>query len=140
VGEPESVVQSDANREAVTAELAAQEPSIARVYMGKEADKLINGEVGVQASADVVAVTQNGQYHVYEAKGSDIAHGLKQLEHTSKQLGSGSVVRQTIVTKGKITTPGYSTDSAGTLLLQGKRVLVDCKPVYIKFTTQGPPP
>ena len=136
VGEPESRVLADANREAVAAELAADKAHIKKVYIGEAADELINGTRGEELSADVVAVTKKSQYYVYEAKGSDIAHGLEQLEHTSRQLGSGRVQRQTIVTKEKITTPGYTVEN-GVLMSGGKPTLIDGKPVYIKFTTQG---
>ena len=135
IGEPESRVLQDANREAVAAELAADKPFIEKVYLGKEADAFINGRAGETLSADVVAETSKGEYYVYEAKGSDISHGLEQLEHTSQQLGSGRVRRQTIVTKEKITTPGYTVEN-GVLMSAGKPVLIDGKPVYIKFTTQ----
>ncbi|MEV6825319.1 hypothetical protein [Amycolatopsis sp. NPDC051102] len=135
IGDPESRVYADANREAVAAELAAGKSGVEQVYLGEQADQLINGSLGQDLSADVVAVTKNSQYHVYEAKGSDITHGLEQLEHTSQQLGPGRVLRQTIVTKEKITTPGYTVKDS-VLMLNGKQCLVDGKPVYIKFTTQ----
>jgi hypothetical protein len=135
IGEPESTNLKDANREAVAAELAAYKANIDRVYLGEAADEFINGTRGQDMSADVVAVTKKGQYYVYEAKGADITHGLEQLEHTSQQLGSGRVQRQTIVTKEKITTPGYTVEN-GVLMHQGKPALVGGKPVYIKFTTQ----
>ena len=136
VGEPESVVLEDANREAVAADLAADKANIDKVYIGKEADRFINKTVGEKPSADVVAVTKKAQYYVYEAKGGDIARGLDQLEHTAEQLGPGRVQRQTLITKEKITTPGYAVNDDSELTYQGERVIVNGKPVYVKFTKQ----
>jgi hypothetical protein len=134
-GEPESVVEADANREALAAEAAASRSSVQRVYLGTEADQLINGSHGEAMSADVVAVNKRGQYLVYEAKGMNIEHGLEQLEHTAQELGPSKVVRQTLVVPERINTPGYTVKD-GTLCLGDKPVLIAGKPVKVIFSTQ----
>jgi hypothetical protein len=135
VGQPESVVRADANREALAAELAASKPQVEKVYLGHEADQLINHSQGRGLSADVVAVNKRGQFLVYEAKGMNIEHGLEQLEHTSQQLGSGRVARQTLVVPERINTPGYTVVN-GVLHSGGGPVMVDGKPVHVIFTHQ----
>jgi hypothetical protein len=134
-GQPESVVEFDANREAVAAELAAAKPGVQKVYLGTEADRFINNSEGEVMSADAVAVNKRGQYHVVEAKGMDIPHGLEQLEHTANQLGPSNVVSQTLVVPERISTPGYTVIN-GTLYLNGAPRLVAGKPVNVVFTTQ----
>jgi hypothetical protein len=135
VGQPEARVLADANREAAAAELAASKSSVDRVYMGEDADQLINGTRGQALSADVVGVTRQGQYVVYEAKGMDITHGLEQLEHTASQLGPEKVVDQTLVVPERITTPGYSVRDG--ILYEGEQpALVAGKKVKVVFTTQ----
>ena len=134
-GQPESVIEADANREALAAEQAASKSSVERVYLGTEADQLINGNQGRAMSADVVAVNKQGQYYVYEAKGMNIEHGLEQLEHTAQQLGPSRVVRQTLVVPERINTPGYTVQN-GILYLGDKPALIAGKPVNVVFTTQ----
>lgn len=134
-GEPESIVEADANREALAAEQAASKSSVQKVFLGTEADQLINGNQGQAMSADVVAVNKKGQYYVYEAKGMNIEHGLEQLEHTAQQLGPSRVVRQTLVVPERINTPGYTVKD-GILHLGDKPVSVAGKPVNVIFTTQ----
>jgi len=135
IGEPESVIEADANREALAAEQAAAKSSVQRVYLGTEADQLINGNQGRAMSADVVAVNKQGQYYVYEAKGMNIEHGLDQLEHTAQQLGPSRVVRQTLVVPERINTPGYTVQD-GILYHGDKPTLIAGKPVNVVFTTQ----
>lgn len=105
------------------------------MYLGTEADQLINGNQGQALSADVVAVNKQGQYYVYEAKGMNIEHGLEQLEHSAQQLGPSRVVRQTLVVPERINTPGYTVQN-GILYLGDKPALVAGKPVNVVFTTQ----
>lgn len=133
VGQPESVVADHAAREAVAAEQAAAKRNIERVYVGKEADRFINGSQGDAKSVDAVAVTQRGTYYLYEAKGQDISKGLMQLEANAQSLGSGRIERMTLVVPERINTPGYSV-SSGQLMLDGRPAMVDGKPVYVKFT------
>jgi hypothetical protein len=136
VGQPESVVLADANREAAAAELAASRSSVDEVYLGEDADRLINGTSGQRMSADVVGVTKQGQYMVYEAKGMNIDHGLEQLEHTAQQLGPEKVIRQTLVVPERINSPVYNVRN-GILYLEDQPALVAGKQVHVVFTTQG---
>lgn len=134
-GEPESVVEADANREALAAELAASKPSVTKVYLGRDADQLINGSQGQAMSPDVVAVNKRGQFLVYEAKGMNIEHGLEQLAYAAEELGPSKVVRQTLVVPERINTPGYEVRN-GILYDGGKPTLVAGKQVNVIFTTQ----
>jgi len=136
-GNPEASDLEAANREAYAAELAGGRPKVETVYVGKEADRLVNGKGGKRKSADVVGVTSGGTYHVYEAGGSDFSpEKLKQLRCTGERLGPEKVLRQTLVMKEKITTSGYTVKN-GVLMENGQPKLVNGKPVYVIFTTQG---
>ncbi|MEQ1569295.1 MAG: hypothetical protein ABMA64_26900, partial [Myxococcota bacterium] len=133
VGQPEAANAGDAAREAVAAELAAGRSNVDRVVMGAEADQLINGSRGAEMSCDVVAITKDGKYVLYEAKGTDVVHGLEQLEHSAAMLGRERVTRYNLVMADRIKTPGYSVDGLGQLLVNGRVYKIDGKPVFVTF-------
>lgn len=133
-GQPEAVVQADAAREALAAQRAAAKGNVDRVVMGQEADKLINGTVGQQMSADVVGVTKQGKYILSEAKGTDVVHGLEQLKHSGTKLGAERVDQFNLVMGSEIKTPGFTVSKGGQLELHGEPYLVHGKPVNVTFT------
>ena len=108
-GEPESLGAAEAAREAYAAERAAQLKNVERVYVGTEADGFINpaSRLGTEVSADVVAVTRQGQCVLIEAKGMEILHGLQQLEYSAVTLGYQRVIRYELVIPERISTPGF---------------------------------
>jgi hypothetical protein len=130
-GEPESVVEADAAREAVAAELAASRAKVLRVLLGTQAAALIGGGLTV----DVIGVTRRGQYVLIEAKGASIDHGLDQLRDTMNVLGAARVISLTLVVPGTIT-PGLSNwQIRGNYLYQGdNRYLIGGKPVAVQRT------
>jgi hypothetical protein len=138
VGEPEARVAEHAAREAYAAERAANMSNVDRVYMGQEADILINPDArpGTEMSADVVGVTRQGKYVLIESKGTEILHGLEQLEHSAQALGREQVVRYELVVAEEIRTPGFSIRN-GILQLNGQPYLINGKPVHVRTTTQG---
>jgi hypothetical protein len=87
-------------------------------------------------SADVVGVTRQGKYVLIEAKGTEILHGLEQLEYSANALGRARVVRYEIVVPKEIRTPGFTVRN-GSLHLWGKPYLINGKPVYVRSTIQG---
>jgi hypothetical protein len=97
VGEPESVVEDDAAREAVAAELAASRGKIRRVFLGTEADAFVNAGTRGETSVDAVGVTKRGRFMLVEAKGGNIEHGLEQLADSAAQLGVDRVESYTLV-------------------------------------------
>ena len=138
VGEPESVVEADAEREAVAAELAARRPKISRVYIGTEVNTLVNGPGGQGTSIDAVGVTRNGRYMLLEAKGGNIEHGLEQLADSANALGPHLVDSFTLVIPAQLR-PGLSGwRIQGYYLYQGAdRYLIVGKPVRVIRTTRG---
>jgi hypothetical protein len=138
VGEPEAKVAEHAAREAYAAERAANMNNVERVYMGTEADRLINPDVppGTELSADVVGVTRQGRYVLIESKGTEILHGLEQLDYSANALGREQVVRYELVVPEQIRTPGFTIQN-GTLHLNGQPYLINGKPVHVRTTTQG---
>ena len=137
-GQPEATVLGDANREALAAELAAHEPGVQRVFLGRFANALIyaspeqrqelitlaqvanagipaesaqaagqltkklNALVGSTSgsgrSVDAVAVTADGRYFLYEAKGAThVGDALDQMRQSAAQLGEGNVLGYTVV-------------------------------------------
>ena len=138
VGQPEATVAEHAAREAYAAERAANMNNVERVYMGREADRLINPDVapGTELSADVVGVTRQGRYVLIESKGTEILHGLEQLDYSANALGREQVVRYQLVVAEQIRTPGF-TIQKGTLHLNGQPYLINGKPVHVRTTTQG---
>lgn len=135
-GEPEARVAEHAAREAFAAERAAGMNNVERVYMGREADRLINPEAppGTEMSADVVGVTRQGKYVLIESKGTEILHGLEQLEHSAQQLGAAEVVRYELVVPEEIRTPGFSIENR-ILHLNGKPYTINGKPIHVRTTT-----
>ncbi|HEY9850966.1 MAG TPA: DUF4157 domain-containing protein [Leptolyngbyaceae cyanobacterium] len=138
VGEPEATVAEHAAREAYAAERAANMTNVERVYMGREADTLINPDVapGTELSADVVGITRQGRYVLIESKGTEILHGLEQLEYSANALGREQVVRYELVVAEQIRTPGFTIRN-GTLHLNGQPYLINGKPVHVRTTTQS---
>lgn len=129
---------NDAAREAYAAERAAGMNNVDRVYMGREADKFINPDArpGTEMSADVVGVTRQGKYVLIESKGTEIRHGLEQLEYSVSRLGREQVVRYELVVPETIRTPGFTIRN-GTLYLHGEPYFINGKPVHIRTTTSG---
>lgn len=132
-GQPEAVIHKDAAREAHSAMRAADRPNIEKVYIGEEADKIINGgRTGEAMSVDTVAVTRNGQYVLGEAKGKNIEHGLEQLEHSMNALGKEQVVRLELVVARDLQ-DGYTVINR--ILHRtyggGGPVLINGKPVHV---------
>jgi hypothetical protein len=138
VGESEAKVAEHAAREAYASERAANMNNVERVYMGTEADRLINPDVapGTDVSADVVGVTRQGRYVLIESKGTEILHGLEQLDYSANALGREQVVRYELVVPEEIRTPGFTIQN-GTLHLNGQPYLINGKPVHVRTTTQG---
>jgi hypothetical protein len=138
VGESEAKVAEHAAREAYASERAANMNNVERVYMGSEADRLINPDVapGTELSADVVGVTRQGRYVLIESKGTEILHGLEQLDYSANALGREQVVRYELVVPEQIRTPGFTIQN-GTLHLNGQPYLINGKPVHVRTTTQG---
>ncbi len=104
VGEPESVPprEADAAREAAAAELAASRGRISRVYLGTEATGFVHRGGQNRTSVDVVGVTRRGRFMLVEAKGSNIEHGLEQLEATAAQLGPDKVESYHLLVPGEV--------------------------------------
>lgn len=138
IGEPESVVEADAEREAVAAELAASRAKIKTVYLGTEADRFVNQGAGGQTSVDAVGVTRRGRYMLVEAKGGNIEHGLEQLEDSAAQLGPHKVDSYCLVVPAEIR-PGLSGwRIQGYYLYQGTApYLINGKMVRVIRTTRG---
>lgn len=133
IGDPEATIAEHAAREAAAAELAASLPQVERVYLGKEADRFINGTTGTLPSVDVVAVTRRNTFYLVEAKGRDITKALHQLRLNAVSLGSGRIERMTIIIPDELSTPGY-TVVGGRLFGAAGPALIDGKPVWVKFT------
>jgi hypothetical protein len=104
VGEPESAPprEADAAREAAAAELAASRGRISRVYLGTEATGFVHRGGQNRTSVDVVGVTRRGRFMLVEAKGSNIEHGLEQLEATAAQLGPDKVESYHLLVPGEV--------------------------------------
>ncbi|MEQ8753697.1 MAG: hypothetical protein RID09_09280 [Coleofasciculus sp. G1-WW12-02] len=136
VGEPEATVAEHAAREAYAAERAAGMNNVEKVYMGQAADEFINPNArpGTELSADVVGVTRQGKYVIFESKGTEILHGLEQLEYSGNTLGREQVVRYEIVVAEEIRTPGFTIRNR-LLYLNGEPYLINGKPVHVRTTT-----
>ncbi len=136
VGEPEAIVAEHAAREAYAAERAAGMNNVEKVYMGQAADEFINpnARLGTELSADVVGVTRQGKYVIIESKGTEILHGLEQLEYSGNTLGREQVVRYEIVVAEEIRTPGFIIRNR-LLYLNGEPYLINGKPVHVRTTT-----
>jgi hypothetical protein len=109
VGEPESIPprEADAAREAAAAEEAAKKADISKVFLGEQATALIN-RGGKGTAIDAVAVTQRGEYVLYEAKGrGNVLDGLNQLKESSDKLGPEKVIGYYLVVPNDID-PGLS--------------------------------
>ncbi len=137
LGEPEATEAADAAREAYAATRAASLGNVDKVYMGREADKVINptAKPGTELSADVVGVTRDGRYVIIESKGTDIVHGLEQLEFSGQQLGHQRVLRYELVVAGKIRTPGFSVRE-NYLYLNESPYLIGGKPIRVHTVTR----
>jgi hypothetical protein len=137
VGQPESVVEADAAREAVAAELAASRSKIARVYIGTEADQFVNGVTGL-TSVDAVGVTRRGRFMLVEAKGGNIEHGLEQLADSAAQLGVENVDSYALVVPAAIRAGLSGWRIQGYYLYQNDSPhLINGKRVRVIRTTQG---
>ena len=97
----------------------------------------MNGTIGESKSADVVGVTENGRYYVYEAGGTGITDDkLMQLKNTSDMLGPENVLRQTYVLDDQLKTMGLTVSDDGLLMEGDSPKLVNGKPIYVIFTHQ----
>lgn len=137
IGEPEATEAADAAREAYAATRAAGLGNVEKVFMGREADKLINptARPGTELSADVVGVTRDGRYVLIESKGTDVIHGLEQLAFSGQQLGHQRVLRYELVVAGRIRTPGFSV-RGGYLYLNESPYLIGGKPIRVHTVTR----